>query len=100
MYLGLVEAQRISAERKEGIELAILEGEEAEEEIDKLVGEKNLENDDQVQLVRTKTGRSVASVEGEKLGFEYAGIVPETQYSNIQLVKKVIHLHEKADRRG
>ena len=90
-YKGLVEAQRISAERKEGIELAIAEGEDQEDEIDQMVRIKSIEsNDDQpLGLQKTKSGRSITSIEGDKV-FTEAGLVPQTQYTNFQLVKKVI----------
>jgi hypothetical protein len=54
-----------------------------------LVKEKSLDIADQLHLARTKTGRSEASEEAEKPSFATAGIVPETQYSNFQLIKKV-----------
>ena len=90
-YKGLVEAQRISAERKEGIELAIAEGEDQEDEIDQMVRIKSIEsNDDQpLGLQKTKSGRSITSIEGDKV-FTEAGLMPQTQYTNFQLVKKVI----------
>ena len=90
-YKGLVEAQRISAERKEGIELAIAEGEDREDEIDQMVRIKSIEsNDDQpLGLQKTRTGRSITSIEGDKV-FTEAGLMPQTKYTNFQLVKKVI----------
>jgi hypothetical protein len=88
--MGLVEAQRISVERKDGIEIAFQEGDGTDAFIDNLlVKEKSLDVADQLLLARTKTGRSEASVEAEKPTFANAGIVPETHYSNFQLVKKV-----------
>lgn len=69
--------------------MAIAEGEEGEEAIDKLVREKSMDSADQLQLSKTKTGRSIASIEAERPGFASAGIVPETHYSNTELVKKV-----------
>jgi len=92
VYKGLVEAQRISSERKEGIEMAIAEGEEQEEELDQMLErEKSLEDADSIPLglQRTKTGRSVSSVEAERMGFASAGMMPQTKYSNPQLVKRV-----------
>jgi hypothetical protein len=89
VYRGLVEAQRISTERKEGIEMAITEGDQEEEALDKLVQGNSLDDVDQLALIKTKTGRSVASIETEQPGFASAGRVPETYYSNFQLVKKV-----------
>lgn len=91
VYKGLVEAQRISTEHKEGIEKAIAEGEEEEAAIDELVKQKSFGDGDEIPLglARTKTGRSVASVEAERLSFASAGIMQQTQYSNLQLVKKV-----------
>jgi ATP-binding cassette subfamily B (MDR/TAP) protein 1 len=95
IYKGLVEAQKISAERKEGIEKAIAQGEAEEEFIDKLVKLKSVDTADQLQLSKTRTGRSVTSTEAEKLEFASAGIVPQTQYSNIQLIKKVLPLRNE-----
>lgn len=92
VYQGLVEAQRISAERKEGIEMAIAEGEEEEEELDRILSrEKSPERADSLPLglQRTKTGRSLASLEGERPEFTSAGMMPQTKYSNPQLVKRV-----------
>jgi ATP-binding cassette, subfamily B (MDR/TAP), member 1 len=91
VYKGLVDAQRISTERKEGIEMAIAEGEEEEAAIDELVRQRTLDNGDEIPLglARTKTGRSVASVEAERLNFSSAGITQQTHYSNFQLIKKV-----------
>jgi len=89
VYYGLVEAQRISAERKEGIEMAIAESDPGEEALDRLVGGKSLNDADQLALVKTKTGRSVASIEAEQPGFASAGMVQQTDYSNFQLIKKV-----------
>jgi ATP-binding cassette, subfamily B (MDR/TAP), member 1 len=89
VYKGLVEAQRISADRKEGIEMGIAEVDLEEEALDELVREKSLHDADQLLLVKTKTGRSVASLETERQGFASAGRVQETYYSNFQLVKKV-----------
>jgi ATP-binding cassette subfamily B (MDR/TAP) protein 1 len=92
VYKGLVEAQRISSERKEGIEKAIAEGEEEEAELDQMLErEKSLEHADSIPLglQRTKTGRSVTSVEAERAGFTSAGDMPKTKYSNPQLVKRV-----------
>ena len=91
VYKGLVEAQRISADRKDGVEMAIAEGrDQEEEEIDDMVKVKSLDSaDDQpLGLQRTKTGRSVTSIEGEKM-FTEAGVMPQTKYSNFQLMKKV-----------
>jgi ATP-binding cassette, subfamily B (MDR/TAP), member 1 len=90
VYKGLVEAQRISAERKEGIEKAIAEGEEQEEAIDDMVRIRSMESADEASfgLTKTRTGRSVASMEAEKKGFASAGTIPETSYSNFQLIKK------------
>jgi ATP-binding cassette, subfamily B (MDR/TAP), member 1 len=80
VYKGLVEAQRISADRKDGIEKAIAEGEEEEEQIDEMVRMKSIGSaDDQpLGLQRTKTGRSVTSIEGENM-FTEAGVMPQTQ---------------------
>ena len=91
VYKGLVEAQRISAERKEGIEMAIAEGEDQEQEIDDMVKVRSQESADNqpLGLQRTKTGRSITSVEGEKM-FSEAGMMPEIKYSNFQLVSRVI----------
>jgi len=92
IYKGLVEAQRISSERKEGIEMAIAEGEEQEEEFDQILErEKSLEHADSIPLglQRTKTGRSVTSLEAERTGFTSAGMMPQTKYSNPLLIKKV-----------
>lgn len=92
VYKGLVEAQRISAERKEGIEMAIAEGEEEEEEVNRILSsEKGHERTDSLPLglQRTKTGRSVSSLEGERTEFISAGMMPQTKYSNPQLVKRV-----------
>jgi ATP-binding cassette, subfamily B (MDR/TAP), member 1 len=90
VYKGLVEAQRISTDRKEGIEAAIAEGEEEEEALDEMVRTKSVGSADETPLglARTKTGRSVASLEAEK-GWTSAGTVPEKTYSNFTLVKKV-----------
>jgi hypothetical protein len=90
-YKGLVEAQQISAEQKEGIEKAIAEGEEGEEAIDKLVRQKSPDDADSVPLglMRSKSARSIASVEAERPGFASAGILQETHYSNYQLLRKV-----------
>lgn len=92
VYKGLVEAQRISTEQKEGIEKAIAEDGESENDIDELVRVKTKDSADHsaIALQRTKTGRSIASVEGEKPDFMDAGIVRPTRYSNIELVRKVI----------
>lgn len=91
VYKGLVEAQQISADRKGGIEMAIAEGEDGEQQIDEMVRMKSIGSaDDQpLGLQRTKTGRSVTSIEGEKL-FTEAGVMLQTQYGNFQLVKKVL----------
>jgi len=92
IYHGLVEAQRISAERKEGIEMAIAEGEEQEEELDQMLSrDRSLERTDSLPLglQRTKTSRSVTSLEGDRSGFASAGMMPQTKYSNPQLVRKV-----------
>ena len=56
VYKGLVEAQRISAERKEGIEMGITEGDLEEEALDKLVQEKSLDDADQLHLSRLRLG--------------------------------------------
>lgn len=69
--------------------MAIAEGDAQEEALDNLVREKSLDDVDQLLLVKTKTGRSIASVEAERPGFASAGRVQETQYSNFQVVKKV-----------
>lgn len=98
VYKGLVEAQRISAERKEGIETAIAEGDEEEQEIDDMVKIKSMESADnqQLGLQRTKTGRSVTSIDGEKM-FTEAGVVPQIKYSNFQLITRVISRKEDRD---
>lgn len=90
MYKGLVEAQRISADRKEGIEMAIAEGEDGEEQIDDMVKMKSIGSADEqpLGLQRTKTGRSVTSIDGDNM-FTEAGVMPQTQYGNFQLLKKV-----------
>ena len=95
VYKGLVEAQRISAERKGGIEMAIAEGDDGEKRIDEMVKTKSLEGaDDQpLGLQRTKTGRSVTSIEGDKI-FTEAGIVTQTKYSNFQLITRVIKWYQ------
>ena len=92
VYEGLVEAQRISAEQKEGIEKAIAEGEDYENDIDDMVRVKTKDSVDLpgIELQRTKTGRSIASIEGDKLSFMDAGIVQPTQYSNMELVRKAM----------
>ena len=98
VYKGLVEAQKISAERKEGIEKAIAEGEEAEEVLDQQLARGRSHDDTDsipLGLSRTKTGRSVSSVEGERSTFASAGIMPEIRYSNFQLIKKVEVLEMK-----
>ena len=71
--------------------MAIAEGDDEEKEIDDMVKIKSLESaDDQpLGLQRTKTGRSVTSIEGDKM-FTEAGIVPQTKYSNFQLISRVI----------
>ena len=94
VYKGLVEAQRISAERKEGIEKGIQEAEEAEEAIDDLVRVKSAESGEMpLGLQKTRTGRSMTSIDVEK-SISAAGVMPQTDYSNIQLVKKVLsHLN-------
>jgi len=69
--------------------MGIAEADPAEEVLDKLVREKSLDDADQLLLVKTKMGRSVASVEAEQLGFASAGRVQEMSYSNFQLIKKV-----------
>jgi len=91
VYKGLVEAQRISSERKEGIEKAIAEGDEQEELDQILEREKSLEAVDSMPLglQRTKTGRSVSSLEAERAGYTSAGMMPQTKYSNFQLVRRV-----------
>ena len=92
VYSGLVEAQRISADAKEGTEKGIAEAEEEEDALDQLVrGKSGQQTGDEVPLglQRTKTGRSIGSIEGEKSDFQSAGIVKETKYSNFQLFRKV-----------
>lgn len=89
VYKGLVEAQRISAQQKEGIEKAIAEGEDQEAEIDELYKIKSIDSNEMpLGLSKTKTGRSISSMTGDK-DFTSAGLVPETQYSNIELFRKV-----------
>jgi hypothetical protein len=92
VYKGLVEAQRIFTDRKEGVEPGIQEAEETEEALDQLVREKSSDPADQMPLglARTKTGQSAASIEADKSqNFTSAGMIQETRYSNFQLVKKV-----------
>jgi ATP-binding cassette, subfamily B (MDR/TAP), member 1 len=90
VYKGLVEAQRISAERKEGVEKGIEEAEDAEEEIDQALEQVKSKDSGEVPLglQRTKTRGSVSSIDVEK-GLSNAGAMPQTEYSNIQLVKRV-----------
>lgn len=88
VYKGLVEAQRISTETVEGIGAASTWDEE-EEELDEIVRHRTAEEDPDLGIARTKTGRSVGSIEAERPGFESAGLMPQTKYSNYQLVKKV-----------
>jgi hypothetical protein len=95
VYKGLVEAQRISADKKEGIEKAIAE---ADDELEELAKVKSMESaDEPLGLARTKTGRSVASMEAEK--FALAGKDLETKYSNIQLIAKVLSPCLRSSRR-
>jgi hypothetical protein len=88
VYQGLVEAQRISSEKVEGVAAAST-WDEDEEELDEIVRHKTTEEEPGLEVSRTKTGRSVGSIEAERPGFESAGLMPQTKYSNFQLVKKV-----------
>jgi ATP-binding cassette subfamily B (MDR/TAP) protein 1 len=87
VYKGLVEAQRISSEKKDGIEKAFAEADEEMEELAKAKSLEGASDADGLFLTKTKTGRSVASVEAEK--FTSAGLDLTTKYSNFQLLKKV-----------
>ena len=92
VYKGLVEAQRISTERK-AVEVGVKEEEEqaqeTEEQLDELIYVKSLEKSDSAPLglSKTKTGMSVSAM--ESANFIDAGVMPQTKYSNIQLIKKV-----------
>lgn len=89
VYKGLVEAQRISTERTGAIEREIAAGNAEEEAIDELVRVTSLQSStDEVPLARAKTLRSVTSDEAVN-AFISAGIVPETNYGNIELFRKV-----------
>jgi ATP-binding cassette, subfamily B (MDR/TAP), member 1 len=100
VYKGLVEAQRISAEQVKGIEKAVAEGEEEEEEINQMYKIKSLDSNEMpLGLSRTKTGKSITSIADDK-DFTSAGLMPQTQYSNYQLLKKVPGLVAWADGRG
>jgi len=89
VYKGLVEAQRISSEKKDGIASTAMDDEE-EDALDEIVRHKTRESDPDLEMMRTKTGRSVGSIEAERPGFESAGLMPQTKYSNFQLIKKVL----------
>jgi len=92
VYQGLVTAQRISSERKDGIAVALEADDVQEDAFDGLVRAKSMDSSSaagEMGLVKTKTGRSVGSIEAERPGFESAGMMPQTMYSNIQLVRKV-----------
>jgi ABC-type multidrug transport system ATPase subunit len=90
VYKGLVEAQTISTERIGAIEREIAEGDVEEEAIDEVVRVTSLQSSDEgVPLEKVKTLRTVTSDEAVK-GFITAGTVPETNYSNFELLKKVI----------
>jgi ATP-binding cassette, subfamily B (MDR/TAP), member 1 len=87
VYQGLVEAQRISSETVEGIGAAST-WDEDEEELDEIIRHKT-DEEPELGITRTKTGRSIGSIEAERPGFESAGLMPQTKYSNFQLIKKV-----------
>jgi len=92
VYKGLVEAQRISVDRKEEIEHTITEEDPQEEAIDEMVrvtSAKSLEEDGELALTRPKTGKSDKVIEADT-GFTGAGAVPQTRYSNFQLIRKVL----------
>jgi ATP-binding cassette, subfamily B (MDR/TAP), member 1 len=89
VYKGLVEAQRISTERTGAIEKEIAAGNAEEEAIDELVRVTSLQSStDEVPLARAKTLRSVTSDEAVN-SFISAGIVPVTNYGNVNLFRKV-----------
>jgi ATP-binding cassette, subfamily B (MDR/TAP), member 1 len=90
IYKSLVEAQEISAARKEGIEKAIAEGDQNQEIVDRLVLEQTLDEESvPLGLAKTKSAKSIVSIEAEKTGFASAGIVAQKKYSSYQLIKKV-----------
>jgi ATP-binding cassette subfamily B (MDR/TAP) protein 1 len=88
VYKGLVEAQRISSGQTEDEESGhIAEVEEAINEVVRVDSDQKEELP--LGLTKTKTGRSTASIEMEK-GFQNAGVIEETQYSNYQTVRKAL----------
>jgi len=92
VYQGLVDAQRISSEKKDGIAAAVEEADEQEGALDELVRAKSVDSSSaagEMGLVKTKTGRSVGSIEAERPGFESAGMMPQIKYSNTQLIRRV-----------